>query len=189
MNAIAIGRLRHAPWARQLRALATHLLGAALVLWAAATLLFLVLRLMPGDPALAILGGSSANPTAETLAAVRREYGLDQPLLRQYVAHLGRLVQGDLGTSYSQHLPVVQVLREQAGATLQLTGAALLLAWLLALASVLPSVRRGWRDRLFPRSKRCRPHCRSSGSDWCYWPCSRSACGCCRRPAAMVCAA
>lgn len=149
MNAIAIGRLRHAPWARQLRALATHLLGAALVLWAAATLLFLVLRLMPGDPALAILGGSSANPTAETLAAVRREYGLDQPLLRQYVAHLGRLVQGDLGTSYSQHLPVVQVLREQAGATLQLTGAALLLAWLLALASVLPSVRRGWRDRLF----------------------------------------
>ncbi|KGU52281.1 ABC transporter permease [Xanthomonas phaseoli pv. phaseoli] len=149
MNAIASERLRHAPWLRQLRALATHLLGAALVLWAAATLLFLVLRLMPGDPALAILGGSSANPTAETLAAVRREYGLDQPLLRQYVAHLGRLVQGDLGTSYSQHLPVVQVLREQAGATLQLTGAALLLAWLLALASVLPSVRRGWRDRLF----------------------------------------
>ncbi|ATS50609.1 ABC transporter permease [Xanthomonas citri pv. fuscans CFBP 6996] len=149
MNAIASGRFRHAPWLGQLRSLATHLLGAALVLWAAATLLFLVLRLMPGDPALAILGGSSANPTAETLAAVRREYGLDQPLLRQYVAHLGRLVHGDLGTSYSQHLPVVQVLREQAGATLQLTGAALLLAWLLALASVLPSVRRGWRDRLF----------------------------------------
>ncbi len=141
--------LRHAGAApRPLRALGLHLLGAALVLWAAASLMFLALRLMPGDPALAVLGGPSANPTAATLAAVRREYGLDQPLSRQYLDYLGKLVRGDLGTSYSQHLPVAQVLREQAGPTLQLTGAALLLAWVLALASVLPSVRRGWRDPL-----------------------------------------
>ncbi len=132
-----------------LHGLGRHLIGAVLVLWAAASLMFLMLRLMPGDPALAILGGTGANPTPETIAEVRREYGLDQPLSRQYWHYLGRLLQGDLGVSYSQHLPVTQVLREQAGATLQLTGAALGLAWLLALASVLPSVRRGWRDPLF----------------------------------------
>ncbi|MFT4247225.1 MAG: ABC transporter permease [Pseudomonas sp.] len=150
MNATTLRLFRQASTLpRHLRALGLRLLGAALVLWAAATLLFAVLRLMPGDPALAILGGPSANPTAETLAEVRREYGLDQPLPRQYLDYLARLLHGDLGTSYSQHLPVTQVLREQAPATLQLTVAALALAWLLALASVLPSVRRGWRDRLF----------------------------------------
>lgn len=149
MNATTVFLFRHAStWPRHLRALGAHLISATLVLWAAATLLFLVLRLMPGDPALAILGGPSANPTPETLAAVRREYGLDRPLPQQYLAHLGRLLRGDLGNSCSQHMPVVQVLREQAGATLQLTATALLLAWALALASVLPSARRGWRDKL-----------------------------------------
>lgn len=120
-----------------------RLLGAALVLLAVATLTFFVLRLMPGDPALAILGGASANPTPETLEATRREYGLDRPLGVQYFFYLQRLAHGDLGISYSQHQPVTQVLAEQGGATLQLTVAALVLAWLLVLLLTVLTAGRG----------------------------------------------
>ncbi|HEK1684350.1 TPA: ABC transporter permease [Pseudomonas putida] len=117
--------------------------GGLLVLWAVATLTFFALRLMPGDPVLAILGGTTGNPTPEAIEATRREYGLDKPLPVQYVLYLGRLVQGDLGQSYSQHQPVTRVLAEQAGATLELTFAALVLAWLLVLLLTVVTAGRG----------------------------------------------
>ncbi len=127
---------RHAAW---------RLLGGLLVLWAAASLTFFALRLMPGDPVLAILGGPSGNPTPETIAEATREYGLDRPLAVQYAIHLGHLLRGDLGTSYSQHLPVTRILAEQTGATLQLTFAALALAWLMVLGwTLLSAGRRHW---------------------------------------------
>ncbi|WP_426217707.1 ABC transporter permease [Pseudomonas sp. DWRC2-2] len=110
-----------------------RLAGGIMVLWAVATLTFFALRLMPGDPVLAILGGPSGNPTAETIAEATREFGLDKPLPVQYVLYLGRLIQGDLGISYSQHLPVTKVLAEQSWPTLQLTFTSLILAWVLVL--------------------------------------------------------
>ncbi len=123
--------------------------GGLLVLWAVATLTFFALRLMPGDPVLAILGGASGNPTPETIAEATREYGLDKPIGVQYLVYLGKLVQGDLGVSYSQHQPVTQVLAEQSGPTLQLTLASLALAWLLVLAlTVLTAGRQQWLGRL-----------------------------------------
>ncbi|MGP5467443.1 ABC transporter permease [Pseudomonas helleri] len=119
--------------------------GGLLVLWAVATLTFFALRLMPGDPVLAILGGPSGNPSPETIAETTREYGLDKPLAVQYALYLGRLVQGDLGVSYSQHLPVTRVLAEQSWATLQLTFTSLVLAWLLVLLlTVLTAGRQRW---------------------------------------------
>jgi len=119
--------------------------GGLLVLWAVATLTCLALRLMPGDPVLAILGGPSGNPSPETIAEATREYGLDKPLAVQYALYLGRLVQGDLGVSYSQHLPVTRVLAEQSWATLQLTFTSLVLAWLLVLLlTVLTAGRQRW---------------------------------------------
>ena len=122
-----------------------RLAGGVLVLWAVATLTFFALRLMPGDPVLAILGGPSANPTAETIAEATREYGLDKPLAVQYALYLGRLIQGDLGVSYSQHMPVTGVLADQSWATLQLTFTSLLLAWLLVMVlTVLTAGRRRW---------------------------------------------
>ncbi|HGM5580597.1 TPA: ABC transporter permease [Pseudomonas putida] len=135
------------PRRERLRALgrraAIRLGGGLLVLWAVATLTFFALRLMPGDPVLAILGGTTGNPTPEAIEATRREYGLDKPLPVQYVLYLGRLVQGDLGQSYSQHQPVTRVLAEQAGATLELTFAALVLAWLLVLLLTVVTAGRG----------------------------------------------
>ncbi|WP_410174570.1 ABC transporter permease [Pseudomonas helleri] len=111
--------------------------------------LFEHLRLMPGDPVLAILGGPSGNPSPETIAEATREYGLDKPLAVQYALYLGRLVQGDLGVSYSQHLPVTRVLAEQSWATLQLTFTSLVLAWLLVLLlTVLTAGRQRWMAKV-----------------------------------------
>ena len=149
MSAITYSNPRHERLTRLARRAAWRLAGGVLVLWAVATLTFFALHLMPGDPVLAILGGASGNPTAETIAQATREFGLDKPLAVQYALYLGRLLQGDLGMSYSQHLPVTQVLAEQSGATLQLTFSALALAWLLVLAlTVLTAGRGRWVSSL-----------------------------------------
>ena len=95
MSQLTITHLRRERLTRLGRRAVWRLAGGVLVLWAVATLTFFVLRLMPGDPVLAILGGPSANPTAETIAEATREYGLDKPLAVQYALYLGRLVQGD----------------------------------------------------------------------------------------------
>lgn len=111
-----------------------RLAGSVFVLWAVATLTFFAIRLIPGDPAEAVLGGPGSQASEETLEQVRQEYGLDQPLLAQYVAALGRLVTGDLGTSYALKVPVADLIAQQIVGTLTLAVAALALAWLIAIA-------------------------------------------------------
>ncbi|MFS3133836.1 ABC transporter permease [Gluconacetobacter sacchari] len=123
--------------------LAWRLAGGLLVLLAAASLTFAALHLAPGDPVTAILGGASANPTPEAIAAARHEYGLDRPLAVQYGLYLARIARGELGQSFSLHMPVIAVLRAQAPPTLALMASSLGVAWLLALLSVVPTARRG----------------------------------------------
>ncbi|MDQ0473938.1 ABC transporter permease [Labrys wisconsinensis] len=143
----ASGREPRPPQTRRLRRLAQRLLlragGGGLVLLASATVTFFALHLTPGDPVRALLGGPTSNPTPETIAAAVKEFGLDQPLLTQYAIYIGRLLRGDFGVSFSQHLPVADVIAEQVWPTLQLTAASLLVAWVLALVSVLGTTRRG----------------------------------------------
>lgn len=103
------------------------------MLWAVATLTFFAIRLIPGDPAEAVLGGPGSQASEETLEQVRQEYGLDQPLLAQYVAALGRLASGDLGTSYALKVSVADLIGQQIVGTLTLAVAALALAWLMAI--------------------------------------------------------
>ena len=112
-------------------------------MWAVATLTFFAIRLIPGDPAQAILGGPGSQASQEALDQVRRDYGLDQPLLVQYFAMLGRLLTGDLGDSYALKVPVAELLGAQIGGTLLLAVLALALAWVLALALSLVSTGRG----------------------------------------------
>lgn len=131
------------------RRILSRCLGSAGVLLAAATVTFLAMHMMPGDIVTVILGGPTAAPTPQTIAAAVREYGLDRPLPVQYGLYLGRLLHGNLGTSFSQHLPVIAVLRADVLPTLELAASALLLAWALALASVLGTVRRrSWLSTL-----------------------------------------
>ncbi|MBT2499960.1 ABC transporter permease [Agromyces sp. ISL-38] len=117
--------------------------GAVFVMWAVATLTFFAIRLIPGDPAQAILGGPGSQASQEALDQVRRDYGLDQPLIVQYLAMLGRLLTGDLGTSYALKVPVADLLGAQLGGTLLLALLSLVLAWILALGLSLWSTGRG----------------------------------------------
>lgn len=126
-----------------IRRILTRVAGAVVTLVAAATVTFFAVRLIPGDPAQALLGGPGSQASAEALAQVREANGLDQPLLVQYVAFLGRLIRGDLGTSYLLHDSVAAVIGEQIGGTLVLAVSALVLAWLFALGLALWSTRPG----------------------------------------------
>lgn len=121
---------------RLLRALA-RLGGSVVVLFVVATLAFVALQFIPGDPAEAALGGPGSQASAEALEAARAEFGLDRPVPVQYLDFLSRLVVFDFGTSYAQSLPVTRVIGAAAGPTLVLAGTALLLAWVLALVSVI----------------------------------------------------
>ncbi|MCU1436982.1 MAG: transporter permease [Naasia sp.] len=125
-----------------LRALA-RIGGGVLVLWAVATLTFFALRLIPGDPAQALLGGPGSQASEEALAAVRAEYGLDQPLLAQYLRQLGRLATGDFGSSYALRTEVAPLLLSQLGGTLLLAVLALAAGWVLALLLASWSTRGG----------------------------------------------
>lgn len=95
-----------------------------LTIWFAVTVTFLLLRLLPGDPALAV---ASPNMTEDTRAALLKQYGLDQPLIVQYGIYLWQLVQGNLGVSFTQSIPVLDVLMQRLPWTLLLTGTALVL--------------------------------------------------------------
>src|SRR5699024_11595066 len=124
---------------------ATDVVTTRRLLWAFATIVFLLQHLVPGDPALTILGGASANPPEETLEAVREQYGFDQPVLVQYGHFLAGLVVLDLGESYTMKQSVVSIVAEQIAPTLQLTGAALLIAWTLAIGLTLATPGRAGR--------------------------------------------
>ncbi|WP_255570558.1 ABC transporter permease [Cryobacterium cheniae] len=128
---------------RVFRGALARLGGALFVLWMVATLTFFAIRLIPGDPAEAILGGPGSQTSPEALAAVRAEYGLDQPVLVQYLAQLARLATGDLGRSYSLNQDVAPLLIGQLGGTLLLAVLALGVAWLLALGLATWSTRGG----------------------------------------------
>ncbi|ACQ81741.1 binding-protein-dependent transport systems inner membrane component [Beutenbergia cavernae DSM 12333] len=137
---------RGTPAVRGVRAVAWRLAGAVGVLWAAATVTFVAIRTVPGDPAQAILGGPGSQASAEALAQARADHGLDRPVLEQYLAYLGRLVRGDLGTSYARRTPVAELIGDQLPGTLTLAALALVLAWALALVSLLVTTRQrgGW---------------------------------------------
>ncbi len=110
--------------------------GAVAVLLTVATLAFVALQFLPGDQAEAALGGPGSQSSQEALDAARAQFGLDRPLPVQYVSFLGRLATGDLGVSYSQRVPVSEVLLAAVGPTLVLTAVALAMAWFFALLSV-----------------------------------------------------
>jgi len=93
-------------------------------------LVFLLLHLVPGDPAETVAGPDA---TPDVVAAVRHKMGLDQPLAVQYGRWLGNIARGDLGTSYISHLPVIDLVGYAFPATLQLTLAALVLALVISL--------------------------------------------------------
>ncbi len=100
---------------------------------------FLLLHLVPGDPAL-VLAGTDA--TADVIEAVRKDLGLDQPLPIQYVKWVEHVLRGDLGKSYVTKLPTWDLIMLKLPATLELTVTAFVLALLIAVPTgILAAVR------------------------------------------------
>ncbi|TFB76828.1 ABC transporter permease [Cryobacterium flavum] len=106
-----------------------------LVVWGAATVGFFSLRLIPGDPVNVLVG--LGNVSQRVRDQIRADWGLVDPLLLQYFHYLGRLLQGDLGTSYRMQQPVAAVIGQQLAPTMQLMGLAISFAVLLAFGSAL----------------------------------------------------
>lgn len=119
-------------------------LGVALiVLWGAVTTAFIALKIMPGDPVETIAGGTTTI-TPELREQITERYGLDEPIVAQYVGYLGRVLTGDLGDSYSLRRPVAEALAEQLPNTMSLLFAATLVAVLAATTiAILTAHRNG----------------------------------------------
>ena len=117
------------------------------VMGVVAVIVFLLLHLAPGSPA-ALIAGDFA--TAEDIARIGKQLGLDRPLHVQFVAWVGQILRGDLGTSIFSHLPVSRLIRQRIEPTVVLSVTTLLIAVVLAVPiGVLAAWRaRTWVDRL-----------------------------------------
>ena len=116
-------------------------IGALLVsLLLASVVVFVVLRLLPGDSAGTSLG---VGTTADQLAQLRSELGTDQPVVAQYLQWLGQVVRGDLGTSFVSRLPVGDLIAQKLPITVPLSVSAFVLAVLVSVPlGVLAAVHR-----------------------------------------------
>jgi peptide/nickel transport system permease protein len=104
--------------------IAKRLLSAAVTLFAVLTLIFVLVRIVPGDPAQVILGDQAS---AEAIAQLRERLGLDQPIIVQYGTFLANLTTGDFGNSLVTGAPVLREVLAVLPYTLELAGAALLI--------------------------------------------------------------
>jgi ABC-type dipeptide/oligopeptide/nickel transport system permease component len=118
------------------------------VLFGVSVLVFLILHLIPGDPAQILLFGS--NPTPQQLAQLRAQLGLDQPLVVQYLVYISHVLRGDLGVSFIAQQPVSAEIARRFPDTLQLTLAGMAVAVLIGaplgvVGGVWPNT---WVDRI-----------------------------------------
>jgi len=112
-----------------------------LTLFIVSALVFFITSMLPGDAAQMILGQSA---TAETVAALRQQLGLDQPLLMRYFSWLFGMLHGDFGTSFASNLPVTQLVAQRIPATFQLAATTTLVSVPLALIiGITAAMKRG----------------------------------------------
>jgi peptide/nickel transport system permease protein len=111
------------------------------------TLIFSLIHMIPGDPAVQI-AGEGARP--EDVTAIRKALGLDQPLWSQYVHYLGRLAHGDLGVSFRTSTPVAHEIAQRYPATMELAFGAMFVAILVAfpLGMISAIYRNSWIDNV-----------------------------------------
>ena len=124
-----------------LRYIVLRLLGAVPTVLLVLTLVFLAMRLLPGDPAVAVLG-ENAGP--QQIAAMRERLGLNDPLWLQYLYFVGDLVRLDLGRSLANNVPITQLFAEHLPYTLELAAGALVVGSLIGIPlGVVAAVRKG----------------------------------------------
>lgn len=128
-----------------LRFVVRRLLLLVPILLGLSVLVFLFVRALPGGPEQALLGERA---TPERIAQVRQAYGLDRPVYEQYLSYMGRVVQGDLGTSITTQQPVTAEFRRKFPGTIELTVSAMLFAVAVGVPLGYLSARRqgSWVD-------------------------------------------
>lgn len=146
--------------------LLTRLLWLPIMLWAVVSLTFVVLRLTPGNPLDAIAARAIESDQIER---VRAEWGLDQPLWRQYLVFLGGVARGDLGLALSSGVPVTRLLRERMPPTIELAFTALIISSVVGIgAGIISAVTRSrWLDTPCGCWRSSASRCRGSGSRSC----------------------
>jgi peptide/nickel transport system permease protein len=103
-------------------------------------LVFFMIHLVPGDPAVTLLGPRA---TPELIAALHHAWGLDKPLLQQYLLYMGRLIHGDLGQSFFFQLPATTLIAERTGATVLLLVTATLFTVIVTIPlAILAAIKR-----------------------------------------------
>ena len=129
------------------RYLIFRILAAVPVLLGITLVVFVILSLIPGDPATAILGSFA---TPENVERLNQQLGLDQPLFERYFIWLGNLLQGDFGRSFALNRPVIDEILERFNATLVLSGTAFVICSLAGIAAGVISATRqyGWADKI-----------------------------------------
>jgi peptide/nickel transport system permease protein len=127
--------------------IASKFLQMLFVLWAVATILFFIFRLMPGNPLVAYIDPTF---TAEQQQDLLRRFGLDRPLYEQYFIYLGNLLQGDLGESFFYRESVTSLIWSVFPNTIVLTFVSLLLAYIIGviLGAVLAWKRGTWLESI-----------------------------------------
>lgn len=116
----------------------------------ASFLAFAIMRILPGDPAIALLGGAEGSFTREDLEVVREKLGTNKPLHVQYGIWIGNMLQGDLGKSFFfVGVPVSQLMKDQFPVSVELAVLALLLSYAVAIPlGILSAVKQHtWIDR------------------------------------------
>jgi peptide/nickel transport system permease protein len=116
--------------------LRAYIIGRVLLtipmLWVLVTIVFLILRVMPGDPCLAILREAA---TKQQLESCRHGLGIDRPLILQYADYLGGVVRGDLGVSMTRRRPVTQEIADRFPATIELSIFAMLVTVVVGIST------------------------------------------------------
>ena len=124
--------------------IARRLIVGLVLAWLVATIVFLALHMVPGDPAELLLSTGGTSPDPGAVAELREKLGLDRPLLVQYGAFLGGLLQGDLGTSLVDDYPVISEIALRLPRTLELILAGTLLALIVGVpAGIYAAIHRG----------------------------------------------
>jgi peptide/nickel transport system permease protein len=115
---------------------------ALVVLWGAATLVFISIQLLPGSAARAIAGGVASYATPQVLATITNQYGLNKPVPVQYLIYLGHLVRGQLGVSYQLGQPVSTLIGSALGPTAALAAGSAAIGFTVALAVAVTTAAR-----------------------------------------------
>lgn len=110
------------------RYIAYRSLVAIFLVWVVVTMVFLMLHLIPGDPAELLLSQGSMAADPQAVAALREKMGLNAPLWQQYLDHLGGVLSGDLGASFRDGAPVMEQIATRLPRTLEVIATAALLA-------------------------------------------------------------